>query len=55
MFSIDYWRNALIVSIKSEIIDFKNESEQEKTDLYKAIETIILSQEFDITEQVSRS
>ena len=51
LFSIGYWRNALIVSIKSAIIDFKTESEQEKTDLYKAIETIILSQEFDITEQ----
>lgn len=33
------------------VIDFKTDSEEERAELYKAIETIILSQELDITEQ----
>ena len=40
-----YWRNALIVAIKSAIIENK-----ETKDLYKSIETIILSNELDLSE-----
>ena len=40
-----YWRNSLIVAIKSSIIDNK-----ETKELYKAIETIILSNEMDLSE-----
>lgn len=45
-----YWRNSLIVSIKAAIIDYKVQKEQEQGALYKAIETIILSNEMDLTE-----
>ena len=40
-----YWRNSLIVAIKSSIIDNK-----ETKELYKAIETIILSNEMELSE-----
>lgn len=46
-----YWRNSLIVSIKSAIIDHKSQSTQDQIDLFKAIETIVLSQELELTEQ----
>lgn len=45
-----YWRNSLIVSIKSAMIDCKIQSKEDQSDLYKAIETIILSNELDLTE-----
>jgi len=45
-----YWRNALIVSIKTAIIDYKSQTETEQIDLYKAIETIVLSRELELTE-----
>jgi len=40
-----YWRNSLIVAIKSSIIDNK-----ETKELFKAIETIILSNEMELSE-----
>lgn len=46
-----YWRNGLIVSIKTAIIDHKSQSIDDQADLYKAIETIILSQECSLTNQ----
>lgn len=45
-----YWRNALIVSIKTSIIDHKSQNAEEKTKLYKSIETIFLSKEVGLTE-----
>ena len=45
-----YWRNSLIVSIKTAIIDYKAQSAAEQKELFKAIETIVLSKELDLTE-----
>lgn len=44
-----YWRNSLIVSIKSAIIE--HEINKEQQDIISEIETIILSNELDLTEQ----
>lgn len=43
-----YWRNSLIVSIKSVIIE--NSKVENQHEVYKAIEQILLSKEFDLTE-----
>jgi hypothetical protein len=43
-----YWRNSLIVSIKSAIVDYKTQSQAEQMSLYKSIETIILSGELSL-------
>ena len=40
----------MIVSIKTAIIDYKSQTETEQIDLYKAIETIVLSRELELTE-----
>lgn len=45
-----YWRNSLIVSIKTAIINYKSQTAEEQKELYKAIETIVLSRELDLTE-----
>lgn len=45
-----YWRNSLIVSIKSAIIDHKAQSLTEQKSLFDSIETIILSRELDLSE-----
>jgi hypothetical protein len=45
-----YWRNSLIVSIKTAIIDHKAQSSLEQRQLYESIETIITSNELDLTE-----
>jgi ankyrin repeat protein len=45
-----YWRNSLIVSIKTAIIDHKAQTAIEQKQLYESIETIIISKELDLTE-----
>ncbi len=39
----------MIVSIKTAIIDYKSQTADDQTDLYKAIETIVLSKEVCLT------
>ena len=43
-----YWSNSLIVSIKSAILDHKMQSDEQQQDLFKSIETIILSGELNL-------
>jgi hypothetical protein len=43
-----YWSNSLIVSIKSAILDHKMQNNEEQLELYKSIETIILSGELNL-------
>jgi hypothetical protein len=43
-----YWSNSLIVSIKSAILDHKMQNADEQQELYKAIETIVLSGELNL-------
>jgi hypothetical protein len=43
-----YWRNSLIVSIKSAIVDYKTQSTAEQMSLFKSIETLILSGELNL-------
>lgn len=45
-----YWRNSLIVSIKTAIIDHKAQTTLEQKQLFESIETIILSKELDLSE-----
>ena len=45
-----YWRNSLIVSIKTAIIDHKAQNSLEQKQLFESIETIITSSELDLTE-----
>lgn len=45
-----YWRNSLIVSIKSAIIDYKTQTQTDQKELYKMIESIIMNNEMDLTE-----
>lgn len=45
-----YWRNSLIVAIKSAIIDHKAQNASEQKALFESIETIIVSKELDLSE-----
>jgi ankyrin repeat protein len=45
-----YWRNALIVAIKSVIMECKSFNKSEQMDMYKCIEKIVLSNELQLSE-----